>query len=75
MHYPTYLVFGLVLIGMGIIQFASRRWQGQYAHQQWKILGLQRAAKTPEYWAAASIPVSIIFVITGIALTAASFVP
>lgn len=73
-QYPTYFFFGIAIVLMGCIQFLSRNWQGRYAYQQWKSMGVNRMARSPEFWARASIPVSAIFVVVGLVLVAASFV-
>ena len=74
-QHPSYFVFGAVLVAAGIVQIAVRKWQGRYAHQQWKLFGLHRMAKSPEFWVAASIAVGLIWVVVGLGLIVASFVP
>lgn len=75
MYHPAFLVFGIVVAIMGVIQFLTRGWQGNYAHQAWKSFGIEGMARTPEFWAKASIPFTIVVVVIGAGFVVASFLP
>jgi hypothetical protein len=74
-QYPTFFVFGLVIAVAGIVQFLTRKRQGEYAYRTWKSWGAEGMAQSPEFWAKVSVPINIVFVLIGAGLMIASFLP